>query len=58
MASERPGSSSWLDAQASTFARSSCESRIAVTGLTPVAGLPAPGRFPPIFFDVALVMVM
>jgi hypothetical protein len=40
MASERSGLSVCLAAQASTFSRNSDESRIAVTGSRPVAGLP------------------
>jgi hypothetical protein len=40
MASERPGLSVCLAAQASTFSRNSDESRMAVTGSCPVAGRP------------------
>jgi hypothetical protein len=54
IATERAGLSSWVAAHLSTVARSSDDSRMAVTGSAPVAGLPAPGRLPPIFFDVAL----
>jgi hypothetical protein len=42
MASERPSSSSCMAAQAPTFARSSSDRRIAVTGSRPVAGRPRP----------------
>jgi hypothetical protein len=40
MASERPGSSACLAAQASTAVRNSFDSLIAVTGSRPVAGRP------------------
>jgi hypothetical protein len=48
MAWERPGLSACLEAQSSTAARISPESRIAVTGSCPVAG--RPGRLRTTFF--------
>jgi hypothetical protein len=53
MASERPSSSSCMAAQASTFARSSSDRRIAVTGSRPVAGRPRP-FFGTTLFDLGI----
>jgi hypothetical protein len=53
MASERVGTFSWLAAQASSVAINSSESRNVREGSAPVAGRPAPRRFPPIFFRIA-----
>jgi hypothetical protein len=53
MASERPGVSGSLWAQASTDAMNSSDSRNVRDGSLPVGGRPAPGLLPPIVFGIA-----
>jgi len=56
IASERPGPSGCLEAQASTLAMNLSESRTVRVGSVPVAGRPAPVRFPPALLRVAFFM--
>jgi hypothetical protein len=53
MASERLGKSGCPAAQASRVATNSSERRNVREGSEPVAGRPAPRRFPPTFFRIA-----
>ena len=53
MASERPGWSSCFAAHASTLAINSSDRRMVRTGSFPVAGRPAPARFPPAVLGIA-----
>jgi len=58
IASDRPGLSGCRLAQPSMWERISFERRSAVTGSLPVAGRPAPGRFPPLVFGIAFFIVL
>jgi hypothetical protein len=58
MASERPGASSCLPAQESTFARNSSESRIVLAGSRPVAGRPPLFGFGNTALDFDMVLVL